>query len=90
MKKITKKEINERIKTILSREAHKGEKVIYKEIISDFLYENSYRMIATFKTVDNFGFITIYNVIGYRNENNDLNVTSYSTSTDFESRCIVY
>lgn len=90
MKKITKKEINERIKTILSREAHKREKVIYKEIIPDSLYENSCKLISTFKTVDDFGFITVYDVIGYRNEYNDLIVSSYATSIDFESRCQVY
>ena len=83
MKKITKKEINERIKSILSRGSHKEEKLIFKEIIKDNLYENSFKTIATFKTVDTMGFIIAYFMYGSRNEFNELQVVMCSTSTDY-------
>lgn len=85
MKKITKKEINERIKTIMLRESHKNEKIIYKEILTDNLYENSFKLIANFKTINDLGFVTVYNIFGYRNEYEELGASMYSTSTNFDS-----
>lgn len=85
MKKITKKEINERIKTIMLRESHKNEKIIYKEILTDNLYENSFKLIANFKTINDLGFVTVYNIFGYRNEYEELSAYMYSTSTNFDS-----
>lgn len=85
MKKITKKEINERIKSILLRSSHNGEKLIFKEIIKDNLYENSFKTIATFKTVDMCGFITAYFMYGTRNEFNELRVVMCSTSTNYNN-----
>lgn len=86
MKKITKKEINERIKSIMSRESHKNEKIIYKEVFNDVLYEGGFDIIATFKTIDNLGFVTVYDIFNLRNENNELRTVMYSTSTNFDSR----
>lgn len=85
MKKITKKEINERIKSILSKESHKNEKIIYKEIIYYYLYENSFKLIATFKTIDELGFVTVYNIFGCRNKYNELTASMHTTSTNFDS-----
>lgn len=85
MKKITKKEINERIKTIMLRESHKNEKIIYKEILTDNLYENSFKLIANFKTINDLGFVTVYNIFGCRNEYEELSTSMYSTSTNFDS-----
>ena len=86
MKKITKKEINERIKSIMSRGSHKNEKIIYKEVFNDVLYEDGFDIIATFKTIDNLGFVTVYDIFNLRNENNELRTVMYFTSTDFDSR----
>lgn len=83
MKKITKKEINERIKSILLRSSHNEEKLIFKEIIKDNLYENSFKTIAIFKTVDTMGFIVAYFMYGSRNEFNKLKVVMCSTSTNY-------
>lgn len=86
MKKITKKEINERIKSIMSRESHKNEKIIYKEVFDDVLYEDGFKIITTFKTIDNLGFVTVYDIFSFRNKNNELKTIMYSTSIDFDSR----
>lgn len=83
MKKITKKEINERIKSILLRSSHNEEKLIFKEIIKDNLYENSFKTIAIFKTVDTTGFIVAYFMYGSRNEFNELKVVMCSTLTNY-------
>lgn len=85
MKKITKKEINERIKSIMSRESHKNEKIIYKEILTDNLYENSFKLIANFKTINDLGFVTVYNIFGCRNKYEELCASMYLTSTIFDS-----
>ena len=85
MKKITKKEINERIKSIMSSESHKNEKIIYKEVFNDDLYENGFKVITVFKTIDNLGFMTVYNIFSSRNKNNELRTTMYSTSINFDS-----
>lgn len=90
MKKITKKEINERIKSIMSRESHKNEKIIYKEIIYDYLYEDSFKRIATFKTIDEIGFVTVYNIFGCRNKYNELTASMYMTSTNYDSYTSIY
>lgn len=90
MKKITKKEINERIKSIMSRESHKNEKIIYKEVFNNVLYKDDFDTIATFKTIDDFGFVTVYNIFNLRNENNELKTVMYSTSINLNSRvCIM-
>ena len=85
MKKITKKEINERIKSIMSRKLHKNEKIIYKEVFNNVLYEDGFSIITTFKTIDNLGFVTVYDIFNFRNENNELKTVMYSTSIDFNS-----
>ena len=85
MKKITKKEINERIKSIMSRESHKNEKIIYKEIFNDDLYECGFKIITIFKTIDNLGFMTVYSIFNVRNINNELRTVMYSTSTNFDN-----
>ena len=85
MKKITKKKINERIKSIMSRELHKDEKIIYKEVYNDILYEYDYKLITIFKTIDNLGFVKVYNIFNVRNENNELHTVMYSTSINYDS-----
>ena len=85
MKKITKKEINERIKSIMSRESHENEKIIYKEIFNDDLYECGFKTITIFKTIDNFGFVTVYNIFNVRNINNELKTVMYCTLTNFDN-----
>jgi len=86
MKKITKKEINERIRNIMLRKSHENEKIIYKEIMNDDLYEESLHVIAVFKTIDNLGFITVYNIYSWRNHLGQLTTLMYSTSINFDSR----
>lgn len=85
MKKITKKEINERIRNIMLRESHKNEKIIYKEIMNDDLYEESLNLIAVFKTIDNLGFITVYDIFSWRNNSGQLITSMYSTSINYDS-----
>lgn len=85
MKKITKKEINERIRNIMLRKSHENEKIIYKEIMNNDLYEESLHVIAVFKTIDNLGFITVYNIFSWRNNLGQLTTLMYSTSINYDS-----
>lgn len=79
MKKITKKELNERLKEIKEKCFDDSEKIIFKsnDINNDIL--------LTIKTVNEFGFIREYTFYNSRDYLNKIMVMKYYYNCDIEN-----
>ena len=79
MKKITKKELNERLKEIKEKCFDDSEKIIFK---SDDINND---ILLTIQTVDEFGFIKEYTFYNYRDHTNKIMVMKYYYKCDIGS-----
>lgn len=79
MKKITKKELNERLKEIKEKCFDDSEKIIFR---SNDIDNN---ILLTIKTVDEFGFIKEYTFYNFRDYLNKIMVMNYYYNCDIEN-----
>lgn len=84
MKKITKKELNERIKLVKQQCMKTDEKIIYRENVNDNF------ILSVVKTIDSVGNVWDYTFYNDRDIFDDIKVMKYLYTCDIETHRNIY
>ena len=84
MKKITKKELNERVKLLKKHCLSVDEKIIFK----DYRYDDS--VLLVIKTIDSYGSVWDYTFFNNRDLFDEIKLFKYSYSCDTKAYMNIY
>lgn len=84
MKKITKKELNERVKLLKKHCLSVDEKIIFK----DYRYDDS--VLLVIKTIDSYGNVWDYTFFNNRDLFDEIKLLKYSYSCDTKAYMNIY
>jgi len=84
MKKITKKELNERVKLLKKHCLSVDEKIIFK----DYRYDDS--VLLVIKTIDSYGSVWDYTFFNNRDLFDEIKLLKYSYSCDTKAYMNIY
>lgn len=84
MKKITKKELNERVKLLKKHCLSVDEKIIFK----DYRYDDS--VLLVIKTIDSYGSVWDYTFFNNRDLFDEIKLLKYSYSCDTKTYMNIY